>query len=95
MAWFWLSFADPHRREDAFLGVTIVEGHGDNDEARIDAALDVARQRGINPGGEVGIQKIPVDFLPPLEWRNRLLSEAEVDELNDLMWSQLRERAAS
>ena len=90
MAWFWMSFADPHRREDSFLGATIVEGQGEDDGASVTAALDFADARGINPGGEIGIQKVPVDLLPPVEWRNRLLSEDEVDALNDLMCRQAR-----
>ena len=90
MAWFWMSFADPHCHEASFLGVTIVEGQGADDEASVTAALDFAHSCGINPGGEVGIQKVPIDLLPPIEWRNRLLSEHEVDALNDLMCRQTR-----
>lgn len=67
--WWWLSFVD--RDENAFLGVCIVRGGG-----VLEAATN-ARLIGCNPGGEVAAY--PIERLPPEKYRNRLLTEGELE----------------
>jgi hypothetical protein len=69
--WLWLSFAD----ETGFLGASIVEGGG------IMEATMRARLLGCNPGGEVLGE--PLTNLPPEEYRERLLSREEIDEMRE------------
>jgi hypothetical protein len=46
--WWWLSFADPRKpKGQQFLGACLVQGYG------LGTAIQEARRRGINPGGEV------------------------------------------
>lgn len=68
--WWYLSFAG----EKSFLGGAIVNAHG-----FIGAVME-ARNRNINPGGEVQGHWIPDDKLPLPRYRNRLLTLAELGE---------------
>ena len=70
LRWWYLSYAD----ED-FLGGLVIEAHGPTE------AVYLSHHRGINPGGEVLIIPIPSDNLPPDEYRNRLLTKAELDTI--------------
>lgn len=69
--WMWLSFAD----ETGFLGAAIVQAGG-----LLEATI-IARAKGCNPGGEVLGE--PLTSLPPAEYRERLLSSEEIDEMRD------------
>lgn len=76
---WWLSFADPDLpRGERFLGVCIVPA--DNR----DHAIEKAHLYGCNPGGEVLCIPIPPDLqrLLPKGFEKRLLTSADVDELN-------------
>lgn len=68
LAWRYLSFAD----EDGFRGVVIIQAHG-----IVDAAFRAGLAR-INPGGEILSFVLQDEDLPAPEWRNRLLSEADL-----------------
>lgn len=78
MAWWYLSFVS----DAGFLGATIVEVAGDSetDEASIEA-VKRAHQLGVNPGGQVLGFKMPEPCACPLEWRNRLLSRQDLENL--------------
>lgn len=81
---WWLSFVDPARSAPleeqvpgggGFLGVAVVEA-----PTFIDA-VDKAHRLGINPGGEVkGVGPYQSWEIGP-DWRNRLLTSAEVDAM--------------
>jgi hypothetical protein len=75
---WWLSFVDPSRWQEpsqnpGFLGVAIVEALG-----FMDAVLQ-AKANGCNPGGQVS--GWPVFHEIPPEYRNRLLTAAEAQEV--------------
>ncbi len=74
---WWLSFADPDLPTGTqFLGALVIEAPG------YMAAITLASMAGLNPGGEVqGIGPIPVAAIEP-RWHNRLLTRAEVDEID-------------
>ena len=75
--WWWLSFADPDQPEgEQFLGVAIFQA-----PAHEGAALIRSHELGINPGGQVLAYIIGPDLVPPEQYRNRLLSRAEVESL--------------
>jgi hypothetical protein len=67
--WFYLSFAD-----ETFRGGAIVQAPDD-----ILAATLESHRLGINPGGQVIGMPIPVGFLPGPEYRERLLSKADIN----------------
>lgn len=67
LRWVLLSFAD-----DTFLGAAVVEALG------ITHAIAQTKAGNYNPGGSVLLLELPQDKLPPEEFRNRLLSRAEV-----------------
>ena len=69
--WMFLSFAD----NDGFKGGAIVKAHG-----IIDASLTTHRMK-INPGGQMACNPIPDRELPPEEYRNRLLTKKDLDEI--------------
>ena len=73
LGWWWLSFVDPER--DKFLGVAVVEAHG------VTTATLAAHLLGVNPGGQVMGIAIPAEHVPPVEFRNRLLTKAEAEAL--------------
>ncbi len=78
--WWWLSFTDARRRRtDRFLGVVIVEA------PNIPMACQRAWILRINPGGEVMASSLLHERVPAAEWRERLLTRAEVDTLNAMM----------
>lgn len=76
---WWLSFVDNDRPEgDRFIGACIVEADGPV------SAVREAHARGCNPGGEVSIMgPMPLDNAGPWteETRNRVLTRAEIDEI--------------
>lgn len=69
MGLWYISFAD----EDGFRGATVVEAFSSQ------AALAVASERGLNPGGQAGILPVP-EPMPPLalSYLNRLVGEDEL-----------------
>jgi hypothetical protein len=83
---WWLSFVDvekaqrtPRRKRKpggpAFLGVVITQA------PNLAAAITRSHTLGVNPGGEIGIKgPIPVRYIAA-EWRDRLLTKAEVDAI--------------
>lgn len=77
--WWWLSFAD----ESGFLGACIVCGAG-----MMEATI-IARGLGCNPGGEVLGEEL--ENLPPDEYRERLLSREDIDEMreNGVEWEPI------
>lgn len=82
-SWWWLSFAD----EDKFKGVAIV-----GPANTVEAAVLLAHQKGINPGGSVAAVEIPsnkVHYVPKNK-RDRLLGKAEASTLDAFMAAQLR-----
>lgn len=72
LRWWYLSFAN----DAGFLGAVIVRAHGMGD------ACDQAHLRGINPGGEVQGRGAPACFAPPESFQNRLLTKAEIGDLD-------------
>ena len=75
MGWWYLSYAS--EKEDKFLGVCIVEAPD-----FLSAALR-ARVLKISPGGQVVGAEFPPEIpLPAGEFRNRLLSEADVKRMD-------------
>jgi hypothetical protein len=72
---WWLSFAG----DEGFRGVALVEG-----ETMVDAVKEAHRLR-INPGGEVMGVAAPPHLFVPHEWRNRLLTKSECEELDRLL----------
>ncbi len=77
MGLWYLSFAEPGK----FLGAAFVEARGHTQ------ALQQSHRLGINPGGEVELIQVPshaVGELPP-NYKNRLLSKAELEELDASM----------
>jgi hypothetical protein len=82
---YWLSFAN----EDEFGGVVIVDLSDIEIGSRswIEAAVRKTTDLGVNPGTKYSVrgQRLrPPDAIPD-HFKNRLLSEAEVDMLNSRM----------
>lgn len=74
--WWWLSFVDPARPEgDRFVGVAIVRA------SNIVTAAMEAHRLGCNPGGELAGIEIPDEHVPAPEWRERLLTRADVERM--------------
>lgn len=76
--WWWLSFAD----EEGFRGACLVQGMGQVD------AISRAWVLKINPGGEVAsVGPLTVDVIErvPEDWKNRLLTKADCDNLEKVM----------
>lgn len=77
LSWIYLSFADGSLPKGTqFLGGVIVQAHGVGDAAW------QAHQRGINPGGEVMGMIAAPGVVPPERFCNRLLTKAEIDEMD-------------
>jgi hypothetical protein len=80
LPFFWLSFADP-TRELGFLGGCFVQA------ATHVGAVEVARGKGLNPGGEVQMHgpypaaEVKQTFRD--EWCNRLLNRDEASNMPD------------
>lgn len=76
---WWLSFANEHEEGSpvgsGFLGVVILRARDMIEAVRIAHILQ------INPGGQAMGIAMPPDFNPPDKFRNRLLTRAEVEEL--------------
>lgn len=74
---WWLSFADPDLPTGSqFLGALVIPAAG------YMLALSLASLLGLNPGGEVqGVGPLPLWAIDS-KWHGRLLSRAEVDELD-------------
>jgi hypothetical protein len=68
--WFYLSFASPGH----WNGGVIVLAHG-----FVTAILEAIRLH-INPGGEITGHPVPSHHVPPLKYRNRLLTKEELEE---------------
>ena len=78
MAYYWMSFCDPHApKGEQFLGVAIVEAA---DEA---SAVLVSGLHGCNPGGEIGILEILPEQCPVsiAAVKNKLHSRADLERL--------------
>lgn len=74
---WWLSFADPELPEGTqFLGAAIIKASNFLEAVRVSHIL------GINPGGEVKSQRIPVEMEIPDKWVERLLTKAECEEFD-------------
>ena len=90
MNWWWLSFCDPDRPAgDRFVGGCFVQGRD------VGCAVRRAWQLGCNPDGEVAglpFSDEAMDGIGP-EWRERLLSDEDVDAL-DKAQAQARARRA-
>jgi len=81
---WWLSFCDPDKAPPpaeqrpggpSFLGGVITQA------PTLAAAITRSHVLGVNPGGEVKILgPMPAHFIAP-QWRDRLLSAAEIDEI--------------
>lgn len=83
---WWLSFCDPEKARrtplrkrksggPAFLGVVITQA------PNLAAAITRSHVLGVNPGGEIGIQgPIPARYIGT-EWRDRLLTFADVEAI--------------
>jgi hypothetical protein len=69
--WWYLSFADDER----FRGACVVEA------SDFLSAVMVTHVHRINPGGQVLGGEIPPDRIPAERFRNRLLSKADVTEM--------------
>lgn len=68
--WWWLSFAD----EAGFRGGVVIRARG------FVSAVELARARGLNPGGEVkGYELDDNAQYPPERFANRLLSKEEIE----------------
>jgi hypothetical protein len=71
--WWYLSFND----HSGFLGGLFIKAHG-----IVDGVMKARRQR-LNPDGEVTALPCPDESkLPPEEFRNRLLTKADLEEMN-------------
>ena len=82
MTLWWLSFCDGDRpKGQQFLGVSVVDCDNESDPLALVVAM--SWRRGCNPGGEVAAMRLPsvADGLTPHAYRNRLLSKAEIEEL--------------
>jgi hypothetical protein len=78
MGTWWLSFADPQRPHGSqFLGVAVVRAPG------FVTATVIARQLGINPGGEVRGFALPDDAPVTEADMNRLLSHDEARAIGE------------
>jgi hypothetical protein len=80
MSLWYLSFADPERpRGTQFLGGVFVDDGGGG----FMGGVGEAHARGINPGGEVMGLPIKKDAVLDEKWVNRLLSKAELEQLDE------------
>lgn len=70
--WWYLSFAG----EEGFLGGVVVGPAGG-----IAEAVQLARRRNCNPGGEVLGCPIPPTLVPPERFRFRLMDKEQVQEM--------------
>lgn len=79
-SWMWASFCDDSLPEGSqFLGVVIAPGHP------LFPAMFITSlwSRGLNPGGECAFEEIPLEHLPPPEFRMRLLNRAEAERASE------------
>lgn len=78
LSWVYLSFVDDTKpKGEMFIGAVYVRAHGMGD------AVAQAHARGINPGGSVAGVLAPPGFDPPERFTNRLLSKAEILEMDE------------
>ena len=81
--WWWLSFGrSPEQGGPEFLGVAIVRGFD-----MVSAAL-AAHAHGCNPGGDVRGTAILPRLEVPEEFRNRLLTNEECDQIEAIFDEQ-------
>jgi hypothetical protein len=78
MAWWWMSFVDPHGTPgERFLGGLLIEADD------IEQAIKQSWRRKLNPGGEIAFFEVPIEY----EYRidasitYRLLSRAECEAI--------------
>jgi hypothetical protein len=98
MALWWLSFADPDRRQgQQFLGVAIIRvPDTDDDEAGTKTGVTNALVRShalkINPGGEVQFQKLnpSLEVFMPEEFVHKLLTKMDIKRLTDALRDMLQ-----
>ena len=86
MTWFYLSFADPQKPSgEQFLGAAYVNADGE----QIVDVMSRLSAIGINPGGEIliagPIGEEEIDDYLPQENRERLLTRAEIKEMDDVV----------
>jgi hypothetical protein len=83
IVWWWLSFGrSPEQGGPEFLGVSIVQGFD-----MVSAAL-AAHAHGCNPGGDVrGFMILPRLTIPE-EFKNRLLTNEECDQIEAIFEEQ-------
>lgn len=72
--WHYLSFAS-----ETFLGAVIVKAFG------MTTAIRRSHELGINPGGSVQHTPFPDDLVPPEKYCYRLLTKAEVLEMDEVL----------
>jgi hypothetical protein len=83
----WMSFADPGRPVgQRFLGVIIIDAPG------LATATTMTHTMGINPGGEIQSMEIPEDLEIKPFWKNRLLTKAECEMVDDILLKQIEEQ---
>jgi hypothetical protein len=70
--WFYMSYAK-EAAQGGFQGGIYTFAHGPVE------AMTRAGILGVSPGGEVACVECPVEHLPPPEFRERLLSKAELE----------------
>lgn len=68
---YYMSFADDGR----FLGACVVEA------VNVEAAVSRTWKVGCNPGGEIAIVELDAGETLAIEWRDRLLSREEAENL--------------
>lgn len=73
--WWWLSFAD----ESGFKGALVIKARGFTE------ALLIANLTNLNPQGEVKGAELPIDAVIPEEWKNKLISKAEIEQMGGAM----------
>lgn len=77
LEWWYLSFADAALpRGSQFLGAVCVQAMG------FASAVEAARARGLNPGGEVRGLNFPDAMEPPEAFRHRLLTRKDAEALD-------------
>lgn len=80
--WWWFSFVNPDLPEgQQFLGGAAVQGLTATDALARSHILE------INPGGEAAFDPFPNGLVPPEEYRERLLNQAECQTLQTAILS--------
>ena len=77
----YLSFAD-----DEWLGGLFIEAPD------FPSAITASHVQGLNPGGEIMSVELPDDAPIPVEYRNRLLSRTDLEDLDRVMGGEGKTR---